>query len=128
MGAPGRGLHGELISKSSDLPDGKISRSPKAQRKAEAKERKRKNRPKISRGKRARVYRRDGHKCVRCGEDDLKKLTLDHITPVSRGGGDGDENLQTMCRRCNILKGSKTGGNGMKWPSEREMRRAGLIS
>lgn len=32
-------------------------------------------------------------------------LTVDHIIPKHRGGGDGPENLQVLCRRCNSKKG-----------------------
>jgi len=103
-------------------------RSPKAKKKADAKERKRKRRrAKIGRKKRERIYERDGWKCVRCGNADKLQLTLDHIIPLARGGGDEDENLQTMCKHCNMLKGSKTGSNGMRWPTQREMKRAGWI-
>lgn len=31
-------------------------------------------------------------------------LTKDHIRPVSAGGSDDLENMQTLCRRCNELK------------------------
>lgn len=80
-------------------------------------------RPKISKKQRERIYARDGHKCVRCGEDDKEKLTLDHVTPVCRGGASTDDNLQTMCRRCNGLKGNKTAPSGLRWPTDREMVR-----
>ena len=33
-------------------------------------------------------------------------LTADHVTPVSRGGGDGP--LQVLCRACNSRRGTKT--------------------
>ena len=51
------------------------------------------------------VYERDGWCCVNCGSTD--DLTLDHITPWILGGGDGPENLQTMCRPCNCRKGAR---------------------
>ena len=84
-------------------------------------------RGKISKTKREFIYKRDGYKCVRCGEDDRAELTLDHIVPVSRGGTERNSNLQTMCRHCNGLKADKTGSNGMRWPPDREMKRAGLL-
>ena len=34
--------------------------------------------------------------------------TKDHIIPKSRGGKDTIENLSVCCRRCNIIKGSKS--------------------
>ena len=45
--------------------------------------------------------------CVACGEKDEKKLTIDHIKPVSKGGGDEIANLQIMCKSCNSRKGAK---------------------
>ena len=35
-------------------------------------------------------------------------LTRDHITPISRGGGDVWTNVVTACRRCNNYKGGRT--------------------
>lgn len=53
--------------------------------------------------KRARIYERDGYRCVRCGA--TTNLTLDHRIPRSKGGSDADDNLQTMCAPCNHEKG-----------------------
>lgn len=36
-----------------------------------------------------------------------ESLTIDHITPLSKGGGDELENLQFLCRRHNSAKGDK---------------------
>lgn len=60
----------------------------------------------LSRTIRARIYARDQYQCVACGTN--KSLQVDHIHPVSRGGGDEPENLQTLCQRCNASKGTKT--------------------
>lgn len=57
---------------------------------------------------RTAVYDRDGWACVTCGRGD--DLSLDHIQPVSRGGSDDIDNLQTMCRSCNSRKGAKWAG------------------
>ena len=56
---------------------------------------------------RRNILHRDGHSCQYCGYmgDDL---TLDHVIPRSRGGGDTWENLVTACVRCNVQKGSRT--------------------
>jgi 5-methylcytosine-specific restriction endonuclease McrA len=56
---------------------------------------------------RKNILHRDHHSCQYCGYhgDDL---TLDHIMPRSRGGGDSWENLVTACVRCNIKKGNRT--------------------
>lgn len=39
-------------------------------------------------------------------------MTQDHITPRSKGGEDVDENLQTMCVKCNEKKGNKLTSEG----------------
>ena len=35
-------------------------------------------------------------------------MTLDHVIPRSRGGGDTWENIVTACVKCNIKKGNRT--------------------
>ena len=43
--------------------------------------------------------------CAYCGETyDINELTLDHVHPRSRGGGD-NKNLVCACRKCNQEKG-----------------------
>ena len=54
---------------------------------------------------RTAVFERDAYRCVFCGS--WHDLTLDHIIPMAKGGGDVAENLQTLCRRCNCGKGAK---------------------
>ena len=34
-------------------------------------------------------------------------LTIDHVFPKSKGGGNEEENLQTLCHDCNRLKSDK---------------------
>lgn len=53
------------------------------------------------------VYRRDGGKCVYCGSTEF--LQFDHIIPFSKGGDTTVENLQILCRSCNIKKSNKIG-------------------
>lgn len=60
----------------------------------------------ISAKDRQAVYERDGWTCVECGRQD--NLTIDHRLPVVRGGTNAIDNLQTMCRPCNVAKGSGT--------------------
>jgi 5-methylcytosine-specific restriction endonuclease McrA len=46
-------------------------------------------------------------KCQYCFEKlSIKELTLDHVYPKSKGGGDHHENLVLACRCCNRAKGS----------------------
>lgn len=51
------------------------------------------------------VFDRDGYECCHCGA--RKNLTVDHIHPVSKGGTNDPENLQTLCRSCNSRKGAR---------------------
>jgi hypothetical protein len=61
--------------------------------------------PRYGAGQRERIYKRDGHRCVRCGA--TEDLTLDHIHPRSLAGNDSDDNLRTLCRSCNSSKGAR---------------------
>lgn len=56
--------------------------------------------------KRWTIYVRDGFKCRHCGSQ--WNLSIDHITPISKGGWSDDENLQTLCRSCNSKKKDRT--------------------
>ena len=51
------------------------------------------------------VFMRDGGRCCKCGR--TKDLQLDHIIPFSKGGSSEPENLQLLCRECNLKKGNK---------------------
>lgn len=53
----------------------------------------------------ARVFAKDNFKCVKCGSEE--NLQIDHIYPRSKGGGNEPDNLQTLCRSCNIRKFNK---------------------
>ena len=47
-------------------------------------------------------------KCVHCGQSPPKvMLHIDHILPVSKGGSSRFENLQFLCKSCNLSKSSK---------------------
>ena len=56
---------------------------------------------------RKNILRRDAYKCAYCGRSDLP-LTIDHVVPKSKGGGDSWENLVCACTVCNNRKGNRT--------------------
>lgn len=56
---------------------------------------------------RKNILRRDNFRCVYC-HTTRPPLTIDHVIPKSRGGGDSWENLVCACVRCNNRKGSRT--------------------
>jgi len=56
---------------------------------------------------RKNIYLRDNHTCQYCGKVG-GNMTIDHVVPKSRGGGDGWDNLVTCCPRCNSKKGDQT--------------------
>lgn len=51
---------------------------------------------------RENVLRKSFYKCTVCKSK--RNLEIDHIIPVSRGGGDEESNLQTLCKTCNVSK------------------------
>lgn len=61
---------------------------------------------------REHIKQRDGFACCQCGNSTFVEpnllLEIDHIIPVSKGGYTVENNLQTLCWRCNRAKGSKT--------------------
>lgn len=59
----------------------------------------------ISKELRWAIWKRDNFTCRNCGS--RKYLHIDHIKPVSKGGKTIKSNLQTLCSKCNIKKGSK---------------------
>lgn len=63
-------------------------------------------RERIPTATRRRIFQRDGWQCVDCGDRD--NLTIDHVVPVSEGGGGEDENLATRCATCNQDKADRT--------------------
>jgi 5-methylcytosine-specific restriction endonuclease McrA len=67
-----------------------------------------KNRPKIHKRARQEIYKRDGYACLMCGNSNPEMLSIDHIVPLSKGGKNRKENMQTLCKLCNSEKGAKT--------------------
>lgn len=60
---------------------------------------------------REKIKSRDNFSCKKCSLSirDEKNLLLeiDHVIPLSKGGITSEDNLQTLCWRCNRTKGSK---------------------
>jgi 5-methylcytosine-specific restriction endonuclease McrA len=60
------------------------------------------------------IFERDGYRCYLCGttvvihieDGHPNKATIDHVIPLSKGGGHTEENVKTCCFECNNLKGS----------------------
>lgn len=67
-----------------------------------------KNRDPIDSRLRHECFKRDKYKCVECGKTtEETTLHADHILPVSQGGKDELNNLQTLCQACNLAKSNR---------------------
>lgn len=73
------------------------------------------SRPYLPRSVRQQVIRHSRKRCSFCGvlvrrhaRTPAHLLTLDHVDPLARGGGNTPSNLVVACRVCNARKGSKT--------------------
>jgi len=74
-----------------------------------------KKRNHISKSIRHEVFKRDRYKCVECGASKEKTtLHIDHILPISQGGTDELDNLQTLCEECNFAKSSRKWKGGLE--------------
>ena len=63
----------------------------------------------VIRFSRENIFIRDNYQCQYCGKSFHKaQLTLDHVTPVVKGGGKSWENIVTSCKPCNQKKGGRT--------------------
>jgi 5-methylcytosine-specific restriction endonuclease McrA len=83
--------------------------------------------PKVNLGRRSsrepslrlrfRVMRRDGFKCRQCGRSPATEagvvLHIDHVLAWATGGETVEENLQTLCDRCNLGKSCLPAGGGV---------------
>lgn len=54
---------------------------------------------------RTEIFNRDGNLCLNCKSPE--RLTIDHIMPISKGGDNHLDNLQTLCKSCNSRKRDK---------------------
>lgn len=62
----------------------------------------------ISKSLRHEVFKRDNYACVECGvTKEERTLHIDHKLPVSQGGTDELDNLQTLCEKCNLSKSNR---------------------
>jgi hypothetical protein len=65
----------------------------------------------ISLRDRTNVLKRDGYRCIKCAACSKTgksvRLEVDHIIPVSKGGDNHLENLQTLCSDCNLGKSNQ---------------------
>ena len=62
-------------------------------------------RKKVPNKLRKEVFERDEYRCQHCG--DWHDLCIDHIYPESKGGPTKLDNLQTLCQKCNTIKGAR---------------------
>lgn len=67
---------------------------------------------------REKIKKRDNYTCKNC-KNNLDKepnllLEIDHIIPLSKGGITSEDNLQTLCWKCNRSKGAKIIENSEK--------------
>lgn len=57
------------------------------------------------------IKERDNFTCCQCGNSTLAEpnllLEVDHIIPIAKGGLTVEDNLQTLCWKCNRSKGAK---------------------
>ena len=51
---------------------------------------------------RINVWIRDGGKCKACGCEE--NLEFDHIIPVTKGGSNTANNIELLCKKCNMKK------------------------
>lgn len=57
------------------------------------------------------IKQRDNFTCCQCGNSTSSEpnllLEVDHIIPIAKGGLTQEDNLQTLCWKCNRSKGAK---------------------
>jgi 5-methylcytosine-specific restriction endonuclease McrA len=51
------------------------------------------------------VWSRDGGACMKCGAS--RELQFDHVIPLAKGGSDTADNIQLLCRTCNLAKSDR---------------------
>lgn len=54
----------------------------------------------------AAVLKQTNFMCIACGESPAN--SIDHVVPLASGGANTYDNIQPMCIRCNLKKGSRS--------------------
>jgi len=54
----------------------------------------------------AALYNKHRNRCLCCGKK--KRLSPDHVAPISKGGTSNIGNIQPLCLPCNLRKGNKS--------------------
>jgi len=72
--------------------------------------------------RRNEIFRRDGYRCVYCGQVfPAQDLSADHVQPRVKRGDHSPGNLVTACTTCNIKKGGLSAWQFLReHPAERE--------
>lgn len=78
----------------------------------------------VSKARRLVVWERDSYTCHYCKSECVRhhrllRPTVDHKTPISRGGDHEFENLVTACFQCNSIKRDKTEIEYIDWLLDR---------
>lgn len=60
---------------------------------------------------RKRILEKFNNTCVDCGA--TENLHIDHIIPLSIGGREDEDNMQVLCRTCNLKKHNKLTYKGL---------------
>lgn len=67
------------------------------------------------------ILKRDNNTCYYCGTPQAN--TVDHLTPLDKGGTDDFTNLVAACATCNYSKGSRTEERYIKDRNRKHKRR-----
>ncbi|WP_296866332.1 HNH endonuclease [uncultured Methanobrevibacter sp.] len=78
---------------------------------------------------RHQVFQRDNYRCRECGATNKETtLHIDHIKPVSKGGTNHIDNLQTLCKKCNLAKSTDEWVGGSLDSQNLEVKKIKVLS